>query len=136
MNTFYQNNVVTFQKPANTRTHSNHAITHENFTQKVTDLCLKHQTSKKWILVINNEKQVMSALSSQQNIDKSKILHINNHKVNVDAANIEQALSKGNCSAIVVTNNTFKADQISHLTACAKQTNTTFMVLDNVSGLH
>ena len=97
---------------------------------------MAHRNNKKWILVIDGEEQAISALNKQQEIDKSKILHINNRKVKVNANNIETALAKGNCSAVVLGKNNFQAEQITYLNACAKQSNTTFVVLDNASGLH
>jgi hypothetical protein len=108
----------------------------QTLAEHVSSLCITHQASKKWILLIDDEEATVSALSNEHSIDKSKILHINNRKVTVNANNIETALLKGNCSAIVLANNTFQQEQISHLSSYAAKTNTTFLVLDKVSGLH
>ncbi|MGJ8692578.1 MAG: hypothetical protein ACSHW0_08850 [Thalassotalea sp.] len=117
--------------------HLNHINTiKDSITERITNLCLSHQNNNKWFLVIDNQEQTISALNKQSNIDKSKILHINSRKIKINANNIETALSKGNCSAVVLMENNLPAEQLLHLKNCAKQTNTTFMVLDKVSGLH
>lgn len=126
------NNVINIHHAVNSLTVSNE----ENINDKITDICLRHQNNRKWILVIDSDKSTRATLSSQENIDKSRILHINSHKVRLSANNIETALAKGNCSAVVLMENYFQQEQIQHLDHCAKQTNTTFMVLKNASGMH
>lgn len=108
----------------------------KNFTEELTKVCLQHQKYKKWILVINNEQDAFTELSTKQEIDQSKILHINSGKINIKASNIKTALQKGNCSAVVLANSHFESEQMTQLTACAKQSNTEFVVYDKVSGLH
>lgn len=108
----------------------------KSFTEQLVDVCLQHQNNKKWILVINNEQESLTALSNQQGIDQSKILHINTGKIKVNAGNIARALEKGNCSAVVVANNHFESEQITQLNAYAKQSNTEFVFYNQVNGLH
>ena len=136
MSTTAENNVIAFNQATKSLVLMNEQIHQQNVTNEVANLCITHQNNRKWILVIDGEEQAISALNSQQEIDTSKILHINNRKVNVNANNIETALSKGNCSAVVLGKNNLQADQITYLNACAKQSNTTFVVLGKVSGLH
>ena len=107
-----------------------------DYAEQVSHLCLTHQSSKKWILLIDGEVDTVSALSNKPGLDKSKILHINNRKVKVAPHNIETALAKGNCSAVVLINNNLQQEQISHLSQFAKQTATTFLVLNNAKELH
>lgn len=105
-------------------------------TKEVGSLCHQHKNNKKWILLINNEDSTISTLQQQRTIDTSKVLHINNTKVKINAHNIETALTKGNCSAVVLADNTFQKEQINHLHHCAKLSNTELVLLDNVSGFH
>lgn len=136
MGTTANNNIISFNQVANSLPVISEELHQKSFTNEVANLCMAHRNNKKWILVIDGEEQAISALNKQQEIDKSKILHINNRKVKVNANNIETALAKGNCSAVVLGKNNFQAEQITYLNACAKQSNTTFVVLDNASGLH
>ena len=136
MSTIYQNKVISIIQAITPMVFDNEESNDKNFTKELSELCLTHQNNKKWILVIDDEKHTLSELSSQKIIDTSKILHINNRKVKVNANNIETALTKGNCSAIVLGRNNFQAEQLSYLSDCAKLSNTAFVVLDKVSGLH
>lgn len=141
MNTSYQSNVL----PVNFTGTSKTKIEQENITsgnnlqdaynEDVTNLCIQHQISKKWILVIDDDNAAI-ALSKKTNIDKSKILHLNNRKITVNVNNIEVALAKGNCSAVILGNNNFAVEQLQKLTACAQQSNTAFMVLNKTNNLH
>ena len=130
MNLAHPKDTTSNQKEA-IKSYKNHMITKE-----ISELCTKHKHNKKWILLINNEESAISTLQQQRTIDTSKVLHINNTKVKVNAHNIETALSKGNCSAVVLTDNNLRAEQLSHLHHCAKLSNTAFVLLDNVSGFH
>ena len=146
MSAIYQNNVMVFEQATKELTTINMVIpknnlltdisTDNSFSAKVTKLCLSHQVNNKWIMLIDNKEQAMSVVLNQDNIDKSKILCINSHKISVNAANIETALSKGNCSAVVIVDNNFASEQLTHLSNCALKSNTTFIVFDKVSGLH
>ena len=137
MNTFYSNNVVKLnQQSTKAPTHSEPDQLPLDFSETVAKLCIEHKSDKKWILLINGEEQTINSLSNQQQIDKSKILHINSRKVKVNADNIKTALTKGNCSAVVLAENNFESEQIAQLSDYAEQSNTRFMVFDKVSNLH
>lgn len=140
--TIYVENVVTLKtKKKSLITRSSTPLkpkldTVQTFTSKVGELCTEHKNNKKWILIINSEESAISTLQHQQTVDTSKILHINNRKVKVNAKNIETALTKGNCSAIILGENNFHTEQLNYLHHCAKRSNTTLVLLDKVSGLH
>lgn len=109
---------------------------HQVIANQVANVCLTHQNRNKWILLIADEDETISAISNQSEVDTSKILRINQRKVKVKAENLEVALAKGNCSAVVLTKNDFESEQIAHLRQCAKLSNTEFVVCGGNSQLH
>lgn len=130
MNLAHQENIINNSKNV-IKNDKNQIITRE-----ISKLCTKHKNNKKWILLINNEKSTISTLQQQHTIDTSKVLHINNTKVKINAHNIETALSKGNCSAVVLADSNLRVDQLNHLHSCAKLSNTAFVLLNNESTFH
>lgn len=96
------------------------------------DICQRHQEHKKWILVINPENGSLAPLSGSESVDTSKILRVNVNKVKVQMCDIETALSKGNCSAVILCNATFEQAQISQLAACAMKGKTECIVIKNI----
>jgi cell division inhibitor SulA len=100
------------------------------------NICQQHKLEKKWILMINPEGKSLEQLVINSNIDTSKILKINDKKVNLNLENIATALSKGNCSAVILRNTCFEKEQLSALMLCAKEGNTQCIVLNNSATIH
>jgi len=89
----------------------------------------QHNQQKKWVLFINPEESSIEQLANIHGIDVSKILMVNfknNLKIN-DKYGLEQiksVLSKGNCSAVILSNTDFANEEISQLenSACEGKT--------------
>lgn len=106
------------------------------FTKALANICLSFQQKKKWILVINSATQSIKELANHINIDSSKILNIDVNKIKVEFNNIELAVSKGNCSAIVLCEKSFSHQQIAQLKAKAENTKTSLVILQQQNQLH
>ena len=100
------------------------------------DVCQKHQHTKKWILMINPEDESLLQLSTQSKIDVSRILRVNTKNTLITINAIEKALSKGNCSAIILSQNDIKSHELVQLSNCAKQGQTQCIVLEKSITLH
>ena len=111
-------------------------VNNDELSAHYTNICQQHKREKKWILMINPENKSLEQLANNGNIDPTKILKINDKKVNVNLENIATALSKGNCSAVVLRNTCFKQEQLSALMNCAKKGNTQCIVLNSFETLH
>ncbi|MCW8866161.1 MAG: hypothetical protein OQK22_14835 [Colwellia sp.] len=124
-----------------TRTHNNNAPLNENWLQhtNVNDnlelsnqyahICQQHKQEKKWVLFINPEESSIEQLAKTHGIDVSKILMVNyksavKPQTKIDLEHIKSVLSKGNCSAVIVSNTDFKNEEIAQLenSACKGRT--------------
>lgn len=104
--------------------------------QLYNNICQKYQTRNKWILMINPEDESLEQLASQNKYDVSRILRVNIKTKNIDINCIEKALSKGNCSAIIVSNSQLKQHQLKQLSKSAKKGKTQCIVLENNLTIH
>ena len=98
-------------------------------------LCQKHDCSKKWILMIDAERQSLKNVNHAQ-FDQSKVLLVNSNKVKIDLAAIEKALSSGNCSAVILCDSIFEEKQIAQLRESARKGKTKCILLNRSNALH
>lgn len=104
--------------------------------QQYADICQQHNISNKWILMINPENNSLEQLTSKYQINTSKILRVDTNKVKISINNIQTALSKGNCSAVILCNASLKQYELSQLTECAKQGKTQCIILKKNITVH
>ncbi|WP_206485541.1 hypothetical protein [Thalassotalea sp. G2M2-11] len=100
-----------------------------NWSAQYEDICLQHKINKKWILLIDPEDQSIEQLSKAHHIDTSKILKVNSHKGKVNIKNLGAALSKGNCSAIILSNPQLEENELQTLRHFAALGQTACIVL-------
>jgi len=99
-------------------------------------ICQQHKQQKKWVLFINPEESSIDQLARIHDIDASKILMVNyknslKGNISVDLAKIKSVLSKGNCSAVIVSNSSFATPEIAQLETSAKIGETRCFLLKN-----
>lgn len=99
-------------------------------------ICQQHKQQKKWVLFINPEESSIEQLVHTHDIDASKILMVNyknalKGNIKVELAQIKSVLSKGNCSAVIVSNSSFAAQEIVQLESSAKKGETRCFLLKN-----
>lgn len=99
------------------------------------ELCQKHDHSKKWILMVDAERESLKKLNHQK-VDQSKVLLVNSNKVKVNITAIEKALSSGNCSAVILCDSIFEEAQIAQLTESARKGKTKCILLNRSNALH
>jgi len=92
-------------------------------------ICQQHKQEKKWVLFINPEESSIEQLAKVHDIDVTKILMVNFKSVvsadtQIDLEKIKSVLSKGNCSAVILSNTDFKHEEIAQLenSACVGKT--------------
>ncbi len=92
-------------------------------------ICQQYNQQKKWVLFINPEESSIEQLAKIHGIDVSKILMVNlkstlktSKKNNLEQ--IKLVLSKGNCSAVILSNTDFAHEDIFQLenSACEGKT--------------
>lgn len=106
-------------------------------------ICQQHKQQKKWVLFINPEESSIEQLAHTHDIDASKILMVNyknslKGNAKVELAHVKSVLSKGNCSAVIVSNSSFARQEIAQLESSAKKGETQCFLLKNktLSNLH
>jgi len=97
-------------------------------------ICQQFKQEKKWVLFINPEESSIEQLSKTHGVDVSKILLVNykdNEKSHTKIAleHIKSALSKGNCSAVILSNADFNNEEITQLESSACQGRTQCVLL-------
>lgn len=92
-------------------------------------ICHQHKQEKKWVLFINPEESSIEQLAKTHGIDVSKILMVNykntlKANTKIDLERVKSVLSKGNCSAVILSNTDFKNEEIIQLenSACEGKT--------------
>lgn len=101
----------------------------------------QHKQQKKWVLFINPEESSIEQLAHIHDIDASKILMVNyknslKNNVKVELAQIQSVLSKGNCSAVIVSNGSFATQEMAQLENAAKKGGTQCFLLKNAATIH
>jgi cell division inhibitor SulA len=93
------------------------------------NICQQHKQEKKWVLFINPEESSIEQLAKTHGIDVSKILMVNyksalKSNAKIDLEQVKSVLSKGNCSAVILSNTSFKNEEITQLenSACEGKT--------------
>ena len=99
--------------------HTNVANQFELSNQYAT-ICQQHKQENKWVLFINPEENSIEQLAKTHGIDVSKILMVNyknnaTNRVKIELKQITSVLSKGNCSAVILSDSAFAADEIAQL---------------------
>jgi len=105
-------------------------------TQTLANIYSTHKKQNKWIMMIDAEDNALKSLSQENDINTKKILKVHSNKVKVHAESIEKALKRGNCSAVVLCKQLFAQSQIDKLSKQAAQSNTDFIVLNNLTTVH
>jgi len=105
-------------------------------SQLYSKICQQHKNEKKWILVINPEDEPLEKLTRSHDIDTSKILRVNINTKSLNLIGINKALSKGNCSAVILSDTTLKQDDISQLTHSAEKGKTQCIMLQKSITMH
>jgi cell division inhibitor SulA len=87
-------------------------------------ICHQHKQEKKWVLFINPEENSIEKLAKTHGVDVSKILMVNykntdENRAKIALGKITSVLSKGNCSAVILLNSLFDADEIAQLESSA-----------------
>ena len=92
-------------------------------------ICQQHKQEKKWVLFINPEESSIEKLAKTHGVDVSKILMVNyksaiESQTKVALEQIKSVLTKGNCSAVILSNTNFASEEITQLenSACAGKT--------------
>lgn len=104
-----------------------------NISDHYLSICSQHTLSKKWVLLINPEESSLSELCEREGIDVSKILTVIPKRQDIKLQSIKAALSKGNCSAIVIYNACFSAEELEELQAYAQIGQTSCVVINKTS---
>ncbi len=97
-------------------------------------ICQQHNQERKWVLFINPEESSIEQLAKTHGLDISKILMVNyknavkmNKKVGLER--VMSVLSKGNCSAVILSNTEFKKEEITQLENSAREGKTQCVLL-------
>jgi len=101
-------------------------------------ICQQHNQQRKWVLFINPEESSIDQLASIHDIDASKILVVNDKNsshgnIKVKLAQITSVLSKGNCSAVIVSNSSFARAELVQLERSAEKGETRCFLLKNTT---
>ena len=102
------------------------------------NICQQHKEQNKWVLFINPEESSIEQLAKTHEVDPSKILMVNyrsslKNNAKIELTHITSVLSKGNCSAVIVSNSSFTNQEIMQLESSAKQGSTQCFILKNTA---
>jgi cell division inhibitor SulA len=121
---------------------------HTELTFQYANICQQHNQQKKWVLFINPEESSLEQLAQTHGVDISKILCVSfkgKNKTNnlldeksahLDIEQIKGVLSRGNCSAVILSNASFSANEITELDTCARLGETHCLLLKNRRKVH
>jgi len=116
---------------------------HKELSSKYADICHQHEQEKKWVLFINPEESSLEQLANVHGVDISKVLCVSfkgKNKINnlldeksahLDIEQIQSVLSRGNCSAVILSNASFSTDEITALDSSARLGETQCVLLRN-----
>ena len=108
---------------------------HDESVKAYTQICTQYGVNNKWILMVNPQEESFEKLApttlNQKNILR---VHTNQGRINID--NIAKALLKGNCSAIVLCDLYFTANEMNQLQACAGIGETKCIIISKNEILH
>lgn len=121
---------------------------HQELSSRYANICQQHNQEKKWVLFINPEESSLEQLALTHGVDISKVLCVSfkgQNKVNhlldekfahLDIEQIKNVLCRGNCSAVILSNASFAADEIIALDRCARLGETQCVLLQNQRKTH
>lgn len=121
---------------------------HQELSSHYASICQQHNQEKKWVLFINPEESLLEQLAHTHGVDISKVLCVSfkgrnkvNHLVDktsahLDIEQIKSVLCRGNCSAVILSNASFRADEITALDYCARLGETQCVLLKNKRKTH
>ena len=97
-------------------------------------ICQQHKQDKKWVLFINPEESSIEELAQRHGVDVSKILMVNyknqtKSRCKIELAQIKTVLSKGNCSAVILSNAEFNHEEVDQLAHAANEGRTQCVVI-------
>ena len=116
---------------------------HQELSYHYANICQQHNQEKKWVLFINPEESSLEQLVKTHGVDISKVLCVSfkgKNKINnlvdkksahLDIEQIKNVLCRGNCSAVILSNASFRADEIFELDNCARLGETQCVLLKN-----
>ena len=106
-------------------------------------ICQQHGQEKKWVLFINPEESSLEQLVQTHDVDISKVLCVSfkgknktqhlcdENSAHLDVGQIKKVLCRGNCSAVILSNANFSADDMAALGQSARFGETQCIVLKN-----
>jgi cell division inhibitor SulA len=121
---------------------------HQELSSQYANICQQHHQEKKWVLFINPEESSLEQLAQTHGVDISKVLCVSfkgknktNHLLNdksahLDIEQIKNVLCRGNCSAVILSNASFDANEMSALDSCARLGETQCVLLKNKRKTH
>ncbi len=121
---------------------------HQELSSQYANICQQHNQEKKWVLFINPEESSLEQLAQTHGVDISKVLCVSfkgknksNHQLDektahLDIEQIKNVLCRGNCSAVILSNASFEANEISALDSCARLGETQCVLLQNQRKAH
>lgn len=116
---------------------------HQELSSHYVNICQKHNQEKKWLLFINPEESSIEQLALTHGVDISKVLCVsfkgknkvnnllNSKSAHLDIEQIKSVLCRGNCSAVILSNASFAADEMADLDNCARLGETHCLLLKN-----
>jgi cell division inhibitor SulA len=117
--------------------------TQQELSSHYATICQQHTQEKKWVLFINPEESSLEQLVQTHGVDISKVLCVSfkgKNKANIaldeksahlDIEQIKNVLCRGNCSAVILSNAYFSADEITALDSSARLGETQCVLLKN-----
>ena len=119
-NNYHNNNAMNIHWLQHTKVSDRFELSNQYAT-----ICQQHKQDKKWVLIINPEENSIEKLAKTHGIDVSKILMVNYksttaNRIKVELKQITSVLSKGNCSAVILSDSSFAANEIEQLETSAK----------------
>jgi len=105
---------------------------HQELSSHYVTICQQYNQEKKWVLFINPEESSLEQLAQTHGVDISKVLCVSfkgKNKTNnmldvksahLDIEHIKSVLCRGNCSAVILSNASFDANEIIALNNCAR----------------
>jgi len=116
---------------------------HTELSSKYAAICQQHKQEKKWVLFINPEESSLEQLAKTHGVDISKVLCVSfkgKNKINnmldsksahLDIEQIKSVLSRGNCSAVILSNASFGTEEMAALNSSARLGETHCVLLKN-----
>jgi cell division inhibitor SulA len=116
---------------------------HQELTSHYATICQQHDQEKKWVLFINPEESSLEQLAQTHGVDISKVLCVSfkgknktqhlcdENSAHLDVDQIKKVLCRGNCSAVILSNANFSADDMVILDQSARVGETQCIVLKN-----